>query len=89
MTRSNQKIEIDDTPKHQKKAGKKPFGVEYFRRGSLNEWTGRRWYSTEKARDQAFEDVISKIGVMCVGVTTSDVRKIDRLPAKRKNKTQK
>jgi len=51
---------VDDRPKHLKQAvpaHHKKFGIEYYFRWS-GEWGCPQWYATEKARDQALEDVV-------------------------------
>jgi len=46
-----------DIPKYHKKASrKKPFGIEQYSRW-FGKWCHRQWYVTEKARDQALEDL--------------------------------
>jgi hypothetical protein len=82
MNREDKHVNLDDVPKHLKKAKKKPFGIEYFRRWSLGGWTSHHWYPTEKARDQAYDNLVAKVGgisrsTICHGVS-SDIRKVER-----------
>jgi hypothetical protein len=77
----NQSLEADDAPKHLKKAKKKPFGIEYFRRWSLGGWTSHQWYPTEKARDQAYDNLIAKVDGIHSTIrhgVSSDIRKVER-----------
>jgi hypothetical protein len=47
--------EEDDVPRHRKKSvKKKPFGIQHSD-------TNFHWYLTEKARDQAFDNLLVKI----------------------------
>ncbi len=49
----------DDRPRHVKRACKprhKKYGIEQWSEW-FKRWTHRQWYVTEKARDQALEDL--------------------------------
>jgi hypothetical protein len=45
--------------RYQKKVPKKPFGIQSWSE-YCQLWRGRRWYATEKARDQALADMQRK-----------------------------
>ena len=51
--------DYDDIPRHRKRACKprqKKFGIEQWSKW-FKQWCHRTWYVTEKARDQALEDL--------------------------------
>jgi len=63
-----------EIPRHQKKAPKKKsFGIEmYYPTG----WFIHRWYSTKKARDQAFDGLKKSV---CTALRQRErYRKVDR-----------
>lgn len=58
------------------KAPKKRYGIEHFSRW-FNSWHNRTWYATERARDQAFENLETKTD-MLPNTMSGEVRKINR-----------
>ncbi len=55
-------MELNDIPKHFKRAGKKRFGVEHFSRW-FGEWYTHSWYATEQARNHGMECLRKKFQV--------------------------
>ena len=80
-TRNNNVEDDDQTPKHVKKAKKKPYGIEYFRGYSLGGWTSHSWYATIKARDQAYNKLVSKADSLPSGARY-EIRKVERTKEK-------
>ncbi|MCK9558108.1 MAG: hypothetical protein M0R50_08735 [Candidatus Cloacimonetes bacterium] len=53
--------EIDEVPKHKKKAPKKKkYGIEYLRNGFCGNYSTCTWFATEKARDEAMKNFAAK-----------------------------
>ena len=77
----SESYDLDDIPKHHKagrRSGQKRFGIERWSRWR-NEWYVRRWYPTEKQRDQALEDLKRHIcSVYKIEGLRPQYRKVDR-----------
>lgn len=70
--------DVDEIPRHQKKAPKhKRFGIEQWSRWH-NRWCGRQWYVTAKARDQAFKNLTTKTSILRGTQWDTPVREVDR-----------
>ncbi len=68
----------DDAPRHRKKTPRhKRFGIEQWSRW-CNKWCHRSWYVTAKARDQAFENLTTKVSVLRGTKWDAPIRKVDR-----------
>jgi hypothetical protein len=69
-----------EVPKHQKKAlpaRQKKYGIEQWSRW-FGRWCLPTWYRTEKARDQAFENQITKTTILRQSNYDNPLRKVDR-----------
>lgn len=70
--------EPDDRPRYRKKAPRhKRYGIEQWSRW-FSKWCHRQWYATTKARDQAFENHITKTTILRGTPWDTPVRKVDR-----------
>ena len=71
---------IDDRPRHHKRSGparSKKFGIEQWSNW-FKKWWHRQWYVTEKARDQAFENLAKKTTILKEHGFHTPVRKVNR-----------
>jgi len=75
----------DDCPRHCKRRPKprqKRWGIEQWIEWSWSkkpgEWGFARWYASEKARDQAFENVVEKCDILRQVGRPAKFRKIQR-----------
>jgi hypothetical protein len=69
-----------EVPLHRKKAvssRQKKYGVEQWSRW-FKKWCFPTWYRTEKARDQAFENLITKTTILKEHGLDPQVRKVNR-----------
>jgi hypothetical protein len=79
MRRDPDDCDLDEPPKHVKKAKKraKRFGFEEWN-ARFNKWMHPRWFTTERARDQALHDMEGKTTILRLYGQIPQFRKIDR-----------
>jgi len=77
-------IDYDEQPRHFKRATKprhKKYGIEQYSRW-FHRWCGRTWYITEKARDQAFDNLMAKTDAVkklkSINFEFAPIRKVNR-----------
>ena len=72
------RLNLPEVPKHLKRAPRhKRYGIEQWSAWS-KKWCLRQWYVTEKARDQAFENLQDKTTILTGTQWDTPVRKVDR-----------
>ena len=67
-----------EVPKHLKKAQRrKKYGISHWSRW-FKKWCLPTWYTTEKARDQAFDNLTTKNTILRQSNYVNPMRKVDR-----------